>query len=126
MATITIDGSVSFISGSTTEGAAYARHLVQQSMQDFDFMLVEGTITSQECLLKLNIGGFVQIQYDDGTNVKQLTKIPFPTKRNRNGVLCINGFKMKEKYCGAYSISFFPTSTLTATGQTTVNSASTE
>lgn len=33
---------------------------------------------------------------------------------------------MKEKYCGTDSISFLPTVEMTTTGQTTVNSASTE
>ena len=115
-----------FVSGSTMEGAAYARHFAQQSMQDFDFMLVEGTIDSPDCLIKLtDAEGFVQVKYDEKF-IQHFSKTPLSTKENQNKILCINGLKMKEKYCGTNSISFLPTVEMTTTGQTAVNSASTE
>lgn len=46
MATTNHLGSESFLTGSTSEGGAYTRHLAQQPMQDIDFMLIEGTIKS--------------------------------------------------------------------------------
>ncbi|CAF1327420.1 unnamed protein product [Adineta ricciae] len=126
MATITKIGNQFFVSGSTIEGAAYARHFAQQSIQDLDMMLVEGRIISPSCILKLKDAvGFVQVKYDE--NYIQLSShTPFSTKSNQNGILCINGLKMKEKYCGTESIYFLPTSTIITTGQTAINSASAE
>ena len=126
MVTVVKTGSRFFFSESTMEGAAYARHFAQQSMQDFDFMLVEGTIASPNCLIKLpEAEGFVQVKYDEKF-IQQFSKTPLSTKENQNKILCINGLKMNEKYCGIDSISFLATVEMTTTGQTAVNSESTE
>ena len=126
MSTAVNFGSMAFLAGSTIEGGAYARHLAQQRMQDLDFMLVEGNITSPECLLKLdNAVIFVQVKYDENF-IEQHMKTPLFTARNRHGVLCVDGFKMKEKYCGIDTSSIFPAVTTTATGVTSSSSASTE
>lgn len=114
-----------FVSGSTVEGAPYARHFAQQSMQDFDFMLVEGAITSPTCLIKLpDVKGFVQIKFDD-TLIKQFSESPLSTKENEKNISCINGLKMKEKYCVTESISFLSILKLIITSETAVHSAST-
>ncbi|CAF3719658.1 unnamed protein product [Rotaria sp. Silwood1] len=119
-------GSTPFLTGSSIEGNAYTRHLAQQPMQDLDFMIVEGTIKSPDCILKLeNVAGFVQVKYDERF-IEQHSPTPFSTKSNQHGVLCINGFKMKEKYCGVDVSSFFPRSTVTSIGETTTASASAE
>ncbi|CAM4884716.1 unnamed protein product [Rotaria socialis] len=119
-------GSTSFLSGSTIEGGSYSRHLAQQPMQDLDLMLVAATIKSSDCILKLeSVPGFVQIKYDE-RYIKVHTTAPFSTKLNRDGVLCINGFKMKEKYSGIDKCALFPRSTITSIGVTTTVSASTE
>ncbi|CAF2897873.1 unnamed protein product [Rotaria sp. Silwood2] len=119
-------GNTAFLAGSSIEGGAYTRHLAQQVMQDLDFMLVEGTIKSPDCILKLNnAAGFVQVKYDEKF-VELCSPTPFSTKPNQHGVLCINGFKMKEKYCGVDKSSVFPRLTGTSTCATTTDSTSTE
>ncbi|CAF3146699.1 unnamed protein product [Rotaria sp. Silwood2] len=126
MATIPKFDSTPFLSGSSIEGAAYTRHLAQQTMQDLDVMLVEGTIKSPDCILKLeNVAGFVQVKYDERF-IEQYSTTPFSTKLNQHGVLCINGFKMKEKYCGIDVSSSFPRSIVQSVGETTTTSASAE
>ncbi|CAF0953325.1 unnamed protein product [Didymodactylos carnosus] len=93
MASSTTD-SLWFVAGSTAEGQAYAVHCGQKSVQDIDIMMVEGTISSPTALIPTNISGFKQIRFDQ---VKILGGQSCLTSTlNSNGVLCLNGLKMKE------------------------------
>ncbi|CAF0822360.1 unnamed protein product [Didymodactylos carnosus] len=89
------DGSLAFITGSTCEGQAYARQLAKQNIQDIDIMIVEGIVDNKNSLIPTGLSGFVQIESigvtPNGTN-------QFQSKINRNGILCIDGKAMKEKY----------------------------
>ncbi|CAF1366809.1 unnamed protein product [Rotaria sp. Silwood1] len=89
-------------------------------------MFVEGTIKLPNCLVRLeNAVGFVQVKYNENF-IEKHTKISFSIKANHYGVLFINGFKMKEKYCGVDECSLFSRSTVIGTCTTASTCASTE
>ena len=56
--------NLAFLSGSTAEKQAYARHYAQQSVQDIDVMVVQGSIQSPKALISTHVPGFKQIRYE--------------------------------------------------------------
>ncbi|CAF1479488.1 unnamed protein product [Rotaria sordida] len=89
------DGSSSGITGSTVEGQAYARHVINQRDQDIDMMIVEGSIDSADTLIPTGIPGFVQIKI---AGVQATSDTQLKSNENGDGILCVNGLEMKRTY----------------------------
>ncbi|CAF2961266.1 unnamed protein product [Rotaria sp. Silwood2] len=89
--------SLAFLSGSTAEKQAYARHYANQCNQDIDIIVVHGFINSPTALIHTNVPGFKQIRFAE---VQRLGNLSHLTSRfNSNGELCLNGLEMKKYHC---------------------------
>ena len=122
MATIHTDGSLSLLSGSTAEGQTYARHLANQNIQDIDILLHCGSVNSVRNLIPTRIPGFVRIKFDDQT--KESGSTQFIGEKDVNGILCINGCKLKEKHCRTETSIGAPLSYVTLEGPTSPDASS--
>ncbi|CAF0854670.1 unnamed protein product [Didymodactylos carnosus] len=78
-----------FVSGSTVEGQSYAKHYCAD-VQDIDIMLKCGEICSQDDLIPTSVPGFVYVK---AQQFPRLLKDLGP-----NGILCVNGFGLKETH----------------------------
>ncbi|CAF5112527.1 unnamed protein product [Rotaria sp. Silwood1] len=90
-------GNLSLLSGSTTEGQTYARHMANQNIQDIDILIHCGIIKSKKNLIQTSVPGFVRIRFDDGIEATGSTE--FTAQDDANGVCCLNGFRLKEINC---------------------------
>jgi hypothetical protein len=122
MTTIQTDGSLSLLSGSSTEGQTYARHLANQNIQDIDILLHCGTVNSEKNLIPTRVPGFVRIRFDD--QLKETGSVQFIAQKDINGILCLNGCKLKEKHCTHETSIGAPLSYVTLEGPTLPDASS--
>lgn len=120
MATVVKDGSLALVTGSTTEGQSYARHMAGETNQDIDVMVIEGCINSQDALIPM-CPGFVHIRFD---GVQSIDGNVLEAKINQSGIACVNGQKMKERHSEQSTFDSVPLSRVTFTGKTKPDSAS--
>ncbi|CAF0813972.1 unnamed protein product [Didymodactylos carnosus] len=88
-----LNDDLAFVSGSTVERQAYARHYKNQNVQDYDIMVVHGFISSPTALIQTSIPGFKQILFEPIQKLGSLSCLTGTL--NSTGQLCLNGLQMK-------------------------------
>ncbi|CAF4713693.1 unnamed protein product, partial [Rotaria sp. Silwood2] len=122
MATPDTSGNLSLLSGSTTEGQTYARHLANQNIQDIDVLIHSGIIKSEKNIIQTGVPGFVRIIFDDGIEATGSTE--FTAQDDANSVRCLNGFRLKEENCKSETTIGAPLSYVQRTGETSSDASS--
>ena len=114
-------GNLSFVSGSTAEGQTYARHLANQNIQDIDVLIHAGQVKSSENIIQTGVPGFVRIRFDD--QIQPTGSTEFFTQTDINGIVCVNGYRLKEEHCGGETTIGAPLSYVKRSGQTSADSS---